>query len=198
MRVEVNTMERPIEQLGYLSVSDAFTILRAGIPVYIASAPEPSGALPLRGAWKDDEGNLPFEVFCVYLSKETALKVARAFQQRFIIALTPNPEAQGRVYLLQATVRNRVLSLRYAGLYIADDTHLLTAVADGELPFEPIGEAYSLPADIAFLSTDTHTHTHAPTPRACTGAPALRACADAPANPKTRISDSAKVGTGGA
>jgi len=141
-------MERPIEQLGYLSVSDAFTILRAGIPAYIASAPEPSGALPLRGGWKDDEGNLPFEVFCVYLSKETALKVARAFQQRFIIALTPNPEAQGRVYLLQDTVRNRVLSLRYAGLYIADGTHLMTAVADGELPFEPVGEAHSLPADL--------------------------------------------------
>jgi len=187
-----------MELLGYLSVSDAFTILRAGLPVYIASAPEPSGALPLRGAWKDDEGNLPFEVFCVYLSKDTALKVARAFGQKFIIALTPNPEAQGRVYLLQDTVRNRVLSLRYAGLYVADGTHLLTAVADGELPFEPIGEAHSLPANIAFPSTDTHTHTHAPTPtrlreRGQAGTAEPAPANPAPENPKTRTLTGEKV-----
>jgi hypothetical protein len=143
-------MERPIEQLGFLSVSDAFTILRAGIPVYIASAPEASGVLPLRGGWKDDKGDLHFDLSCVYLSKDTALKVARAFGQVCIFAATPNPEATGRVYLLQDTMRNRVYSLRYAGGYTADGTHLMTAVADGELPFEPIGEVYSLPADISF------------------------------------------------
>jgi len=153
MRVEVNTMTLTAEQMGFLSVSDALTILRAGLPVYIASAPEVSGALPLRGGWKDDEGNLPYEVFCVYLSKDTALQVARAFGQKFIISITPNPEATGRVYLLQDTMRNKVLSLRYEGLYVADGTHLLTK-ADGELRFEPIGEVQSLPADITFPSTD--------------------------------------------
>jgi hypothetical protein len=143
-------MERPIEQLGFLSVSDAFTILRAGLPIYIASAPEGSGALPLRGAWKDDKGDLHFDLSCVYLSKDTALTVARAFGQVCIFSATPNPDAKGRVYLLQDTMRNRVYSLRYAGGYTADGTHLLTSVREGELPFEPIGEVYSLPADIAF------------------------------------------------
>jgi hypothetical protein len=143
-------MERTIEQLGFLSVSDAFTILRAGLPIFIASAPEASGAMPLRGAWKDYNGDLHFDLSCVYLSKETALKVGRAFGQVCIFAATPNPDAKGRVYLLQDTMRNRVLSLRYAGGYTADGTYLMTSVADGELPFEPIGEAYSLPADVDF------------------------------------------------
>jgi hypothetical protein len=184
-------MERTIEQLGYLSVSDAFTILRAGIPVYIASAPEPSGGLPLRKGWKDYNGDLHFDLSCVYLSKDTALKVARAFGQVSIFAIAPNPEAQGRVYLLQDTVRNRVLSLRYAGIYIADGTHLMTAVADGELPFEPVGEAHPLPADIAFPPSDTHTHAHRGAQARARAVPSR-----APAIPKTRISDSAKAGTG--
>jgi len=165
-------MERTVaEQLGYLSVSDAFAVLRAGVPIYIASAPEASGVLPLRGAWKDKDGDLHFDLACVYLSKDTALQVARAFNQKCIFAATPNPEARGRVYLLQDTVRNRVLSLRYAGLYVADGTHLLTAVADGELSFEPVGEAHSLPAN----TTLPYTHTRIRL-RACAYAPALRAC----------------------
>jgi len=183
-----------MELLGYLSVSDAFTVLRAGLPVYIASAPEASGALPLRGAWKDDDGDLHFDLACVYLSKDTALQVARAFNQMCIFAATPNPEARGRVYLLQDTMRNRVLSLRYAGGYTADGTHLMTSVADGELPFEPIGEVHSLPADIDFPSA---THTHAPMPAHPCPCGEGEDGATLTQNPKTRISDSAKRGADG-
>jgi hypothetical protein len=89
-------------------------------------------------------------------------------------------------------VRNRVLSLRYAGIYIADGTHLMTAVADGELPFEPVGEAHPLPADIAFPPSDTHTHAHRGAQARARAVPSR-----APAIPKTRISDSAKGGIGG-
>jgi hypothetical protein len=148
--VEVMMMERTLERLGFLSVSDAFTILRAGIPIYIASAPERSNTLPLRGGWKDEAGTIHYDRACVYLSIEKAMRVARAFRQQCILALAPNPDAKGRVYLLQDTVRNRVYALHCAGGFTADGDRLLVAVADGELPFEPVGEVDFLPADISF------------------------------------------------
>jgi len=169
------TMERALEQLGFLSVLDAFTILRAGVPIYIASAPERSNTLPLRGGWKDEVGTVHYDRACVYLSEQKAMRVARAFGQQCILALAPNPNAKGRVYLLQDSVRNRVYALYRAGGFTADGDYLLVAVADGELPFEPVGEAHSLPADIFFPSTDTHTHTYARAGGHCRACP-CRAC----------------------
>ena len=153
-----------MEQMGYLSVSDAFALLRKGVAVYIASAPEGEEVLPLRGAWKDGNRDIRFDRVSVYLSKDTALKVARAFGQDCIIGLYPNAFGNGRVYLLKDLIRHRVLALHYAGNYVSDGEHLLIACLGDELPFEAevLG---SLRADLVLtFSVGTHTHTHAPAP----------------------------------
>jgi len=156
-------MERTaVEQLGQLSVSDAFALLRKGVAVYIASAPEGEEVLPLRGAWKDGNRDIRFDRVSVYLSKDTALKVARAFGQDCIIGLYPHAFGNGRVYLLKDLIRHRVLALHYAGNYISDGEHLLVACLGDDLPFEAevLG---SLRADLVLtFSVSTHTHTYAP------------------------------------
>jgi hypothetical protein len=175
-------MERMIEQSGYLSVSDAFALLRKGVAIHIASAPEAEGVLPLRGAWKDGNGDIRSDRVSLYLSKDDALKTARAFGQECIIGLYPNTFGNGRVCLLKDFIRHRVLALRYTGNYVSDGEHLLIACLGSKLPFEAevLG---SLPADLVLtfaVSTPTHTHTHA---RAHAYAPAF--CAYTPAQART-------------
>jgi hypothetical protein len=165
MRAEVMMME----QLGQLSVSDAFALLRKGVAVYIASAPEAEEVFPLRGGWKDGEGDIRFDRVSFYLSQDTALRVARAFGQDCIIGLYPNAFGNGRVYLLKDLIRHRVFALRYAGNYVSDGEHLLIACLGNELPFEAevLG---SIPTDLV-LTFPVHTHTHTRT-RSHTLAPA--------------------------
>jgi hypothetical protein len=167
-------MERAMKQSGYLSVSDAFALLRKGVAVYIAPAPEAEEVLPLRGAWKDGKGDIRSDRVSLYLSKDDALKTARAFGQECIIGLYPNTFGNGRVYLLKDLIRHRVLALRYAGNYVADGEYLLVACLGSELPFEAevLG---SLPADLVLtfsLRTHTHARAHAYTPAFCVYTPA--------------------------
>jgi hypothetical protein len=143
-------MEQPMaSQIGVL---DAFSLLSAGIPVYIASAPEATNALPLQGAWKDDEGRIHHDLASVYLLCETALEVGAVFRQECILALTPNPNGAGCVCLLRDTPLNRRIALCYAGGYTADGEYLLTAFTGSlGLPEFVEGEPEILSADVAFL-----------------------------------------------
>jgi hypothetical protein len=146
---EVRTMEPMATQL---TVMDAFSLLSAGVPVYIASAPEASNAMPLRGAWKDDEGRIHHDLASVYLCRETALEVGAVFQQECILALTPNPNGAGCVCLLPDTPLNRRIALCYAGGYTADGQHLLTAFTGSlGLPEFVEGEPEILFTDVEFL-----------------------------------------------
>jgi hypothetical protein len=89
----------------------------------------------------------------VYLAEETALAVARAFNQPYILVLKANPKAKAKAYLLPDTIRNRVSALRYAGGYLSDGTYLLTAVEAGKrVPFGK--DAVRISVDIRFPSTE--------------------------------------------
>ena len=135
-----------------VNVVDAFRLLKAGVPIYIASAPEATGEIRLREAWKDDDGDIRYDYSAVYLAEEPALTVARAFNQPYILALTANPKAKAKAYLLPDTIRNRVYALRYAGGYISDGTYLMTAVEAGKrVPFGK--DAVRISVDVRFPST---------------------------------------------
>jgi hypothetical protein len=143
-------MERLEQQSGYIGVKDAFGILSSGLPLYIASAPEQSEEMQLRGGWVDDVGNIHYDWACAYLAKDTALQVGREHNQQCILAIMPNLKGSGRVYLLPDSIRNRVCALRYAGGYTADGKHLLVAT-NAEMPLGVLGALDCLSADIAFL-----------------------------------------------
>jgi len=134
-----------------LRVLDAFRLLQRGVPVYIASAPEDECAFLLKGAWRDDDGRVHYDRSTIYLQRQTALEVARAFQQQCILALVPFEDAEGAVYLLKDTPLNRTLALRYAGGYTADGEYLFTACTAGvDLPVNIEGEAEVVYADVSF------------------------------------------------
>jgi len=137
-----------MEIIGQISVAKAFSLLKSGKPISIASAPESMDVLPVRGAYKDREGNIHYDQWAFYLQPETAIAVARAFLQDCLFGLYPNDRGNGRVYLLKDLIRHRVLALRHAGGYVSDGEHLLVACLGDTLPFEPIGEVQSLPADL--------------------------------------------------
>jgi hypothetical protein len=142
----------PTALTANLSVSETFETLKAGLPVYIASSPETTDEMRLRGAWRDTDGDIHYDWACAYLAKDTALQVGKAFQQQCILALTPNRKAKGRVYLMPDSIRNRVCALRYAGGYTADGFSLITAVVDAEpIPFEVLGEVQSIPCKVEFI-----------------------------------------------
>lgn len=125
-----------METIGQIDVAQAFSLLKSGKPISIASAPESMDVLPLRGAYKDSKGNIHYDRWAFYTEPATAVAVARAFMQDCLFGLYPNPVGNGRVYLLKDLVRNRVLSLRHTGGYVSDGEHLLTTCLGDSLPFE--------------------------------------------------------------
>jgi len=139
------------EPLGYLTVAGVYRLLKAGIPAYIASAPADTHALPLEGGWVDADGEVHLDCAEAYLNKDTALAVARSFEQECILALEPNPTAEGKVFLLKDIPLNREICLHYAGGYTADGSHIITAVQDGKaVPFvQELVE--SVPVKVSFL-----------------------------------------------
>jgi len=136
-----------METIGQISVEQAFSLLKTGKPMFIASAPESMDVLPVRGAYKDREGNIHYDRWAFYLQPETAIAVARAFLQDCLFGLYPNEKGNGRVYLLKDLIPHRVSALRHAGGYVADGEHLLVACVGNELPFEA-EVADSVPADL--------------------------------------------------
>ena len=74
---------------GYLSATDTFRLLQAGLTVYIVSAPPSTRALPLDGAWVDSEGNLHTDCSAVVLNPNTAREIGRAYRQQCFLRLTP-------------------------------------------------------------------------------------------------------------
>ena len=140
-----------MRRLGYISVLDAIRLLEAGLPVYVVSAPPETQALPLEGAWKDDEGRIHFDCSCVCIDAEKAHAIGRAYNQQCILRLYPCHDGQGGVYLLKDTPFARQVSLDYAGGYTADGEWLFTAVQnDADAPFDEAYEEY-VPADIEFV-----------------------------------------------
>jgi hypothetical protein len=132
-----------------VNVADAFRLLKTGVPIYIAPAPEATDEIRLREAWKDNNGDIHYDYSAVYLDKDTALQVARAFNQDSILALRLAKRGKGKAYLLRDTIHNRVMTLLHAGGYTADGNFLLTAT-DGFLPLVAVDVA---PVKIDFLST---------------------------------------------
>jgi hypothetical protein len=125
-----------METIGQIGVAQAFSLLKSGKPIFIASAPESMDVLPLRGAYKDREGNIHYDRWAFYLQSETAIAVARAFLQDCLFGLYPNTVGNGKVYLLKDLMRHRVLALHKAGGYVSDGEHLLVACLGDNLPFE--------------------------------------------------------------
>jgi len=136
--------------LGYLSAVDAIRLLEAGLPVYVVSAPLDTRALPLEGAWRDEEGRIHYDCSCICLSVEKAYEIGRLYNQECILRLYPSSTAEGEVYLLRDTPFARQIALEYAGGYTADGEYLFTAIT-GDTSF--LEEAYEdfLPVDIDFL-----------------------------------------------
>jgi len=140
-----------MRQLGYLSVVDAIRLLEAGLPVYVVSAPKDTDALPLEGAWKDDDGRIHYDCSCICISVETALQIGREYNQECILRLYPQHNGSGGVYLLKDTPFTREISLQYAGGYTADGEYLFTAFTDdGNSPFTEAYEEY-VPVDVEFI-----------------------------------------------
>ena len=124
------------EQLGYLSALDGFRLLQAGLPLYIVSASPNNRAFPLEGAWRDDNGVVYFERACICLNPETAHKIGRVYNQRYILRLYPDPDGNSEVYLFRDTSLTRKVALAYGGGYTADGEYLFTAVPSDRSPFE--------------------------------------------------------------
>jgi len=140
-----------MRMMGYLSAIDAIRLLEAGIPVYVVSAPIDSQALPLEGAWKDDEGRIHFDCSCICIDAEKAYAIGRAYNQECILRLYPSAFAESGVFLLKDTPFVRQVALDYAGGYTADGEWLFTAVDNiNTLPLEEEYEEY-VPADIEFV-----------------------------------------------
>jgi hypothetical protein len=140
-----------LNRLGFLNTSDAFTLLKAGLAVYIVSAPTETRAFPLDGAWMDAEGNLHTDCSCILLNIATAHALGKEYNQQCILALYPSPIAKGSVYLLKDIPLNREIALRFAGGYTADNEHLLVAFDDdSRCPFID-GYTEYLPVEVEFI-----------------------------------------------
>ncbi len=140
-------MERTMEQMEFLNVAEAFAILKKGTPVFVASAPEGMDTRGVREAWKDSKGYFHRDLCAFYTRIEDAMMVARLYGQDCVFCLYPTPSGNGRAYLVEDTVRNRISAIRHAGGYIADGEHLLIACLGNEPPVEMEVED-SLPADL--------------------------------------------------
>ena len=114
--------------MGYLSATDTFRLLEAGLTVYIVSAPPETRALPLDGAWIDGDGTLHTDCSAVVLNPNTAREIGRAFRQQCFLRLTPCADGDFELYLLRDTELNRQVALKYGGGYTADGEHLIVAV----------------------------------------------------------------------
>jgi hypothetical protein len=128
-------MERLEQHLGYLSATDGFRLLQAGLPIYIVSAPASTRAFPLDGAWKDDDGIVYFDKSVIVLNAETAHRIGRAYNQQTILYLYPCSDGNAEVYLMKDTPFAREVCLTYAGGYTADGENLLVAVNAERSPF---------------------------------------------------------------
>jgi len=143
-------MERFGYLFGYLTTADAISLLEAGIPVYIVSAPLETRALPLEGSWKDEEGRIHYDCSCICINPETAYRIGREYNQQYILRLYPTFNAKGEVYLLKDTPFARQVALEYIGGYTADGEYLFTAVDGDNAPFFEEYEEM-LPVDIDYL-----------------------------------------------
>jgi hypothetical protein len=141
------TVEPMMTEMGVL---DAFRLLKSGVPVYVASAPKDMRILRLRGVWKDEDGEVHHNSASVSPDRDRAIVLAKAFGQRHILTLAPNPEGKGKVYLLRDFDCNCKDALRYVGSYTADGQWLITVASEGVwVPFlEDIVEC--VPVDITF------------------------------------------------
>jgi len=140
-----------MRRLGYISAVDAIRLLEAGLPVYVVSAPIDSQALPLEGAWKDDDGRIHYDCSCVCIDAEKAHAIGRAYSQQCILRLYPTCFTRSGVFLLKDTPFTRKIALDYAGGYTADGEWLFTAVDNIDaLPLEEEYEEY-VPAEIEFI-----------------------------------------------
>jgi hypothetical protein len=122
--------------MGYLSAIDAIRLLEAGVPIYVVSAPADTNALPLDGAWKDDNGQVYFDCSAVVLNPATAREIGREYNQQYILRITPCADGNSKVYLLKDSELARKVSLAYCGGYTADGVYLFTAVDANRCPFE--------------------------------------------------------------
>ena len=147
MQVEVKTMR---DRYGYLSASDAYALLQAGLPIYIVSAPPETNALPLDGGWVDDDGNIHYDCSAVVLNPETAMAIGRAFRQQCIMRVYPCHNGNAEVYLMPDTEFNRQVALKYCGGYTADGKWLVAAVDAEKSVFLPEYAEYTL-ADVEFI-----------------------------------------------
>jgi len=138
-----------MRRLGYLSVVDAIRLLQAGLPVYVVSAPAETQALPLEGAWVDDDGNIHYDCSCICINLETAIRIGKEYNQECILGLYPHHDGKGEVYLLKDTPFTRQIALEYAGGYTADGEWLFTAVNSDNFPLSEAYEEYVV-ADIEF------------------------------------------------
>jgi hypothetical protein len=136
--------------MGYLSATDAFRLLQAGLTVYVVSSPTDSCALPLEGAWVDGEGNTHYDCSAVVLNPETAHAIGRAYRQQCFIRITPCANGNSEVYLLRDSAFARQVALAYCGGYTADGDYLFTAVDGDRNPFED-GYTDWLCADVEFV-----------------------------------------------
>jgi hypothetical protein len=140
-----------MERLGYLSAIDAIRLLEAGLPVYIVSAPADTHALPLDGAWVDDDGRIHYDCSCVCINTETAHAIGRKYNQQCILRLYPSCFTKSGVFLLKDTPFTRTIALDYAGGYTADGEWLFTAVENiNTLPLEEEYEEF-IPAEVEFI-----------------------------------------------
>jgi len=139
--------------LGYLSVLDAIRLLDSGIPVYVVSAPQDTEALPLDGAWVDDDGRIHYDCSGICISLEKALQIGRAYKQECILCLYPEYNAKSQVYLLKDTPFTRQIALQYAGGYTADGEWLFTAMDANRSPFEDAHED-CVPVEVVFRKVE--------------------------------------------
>jgi len=135
---------------GYISASDAFALLRAGLTVYVVSAPPTSRALPLEGAWVDDDGTIHLDCSAVVLNPETAHAIGRAHRQQCIMRISPDGRGNSQVYLFKDTDFTRQVCLKYCGGYTADGSHLFSAVSRDKSVFED-GYCEWLYADVEYI-----------------------------------------------
>jgi len=136
-------------RLGYISVADTIRLLEAGLPVYVVSAPPETQALPLEGAWVDENGRVHYDCSCVCINPETAHKIGKQFNQQCILRLYPC-EGGSEVYLFKDNPFIRQIALQYAGGYTADGEWLFTAISADSSPFENAYEE-CIPVEMEFI-----------------------------------------------
>jgi hypothetical protein len=118
--------------------------------VYVVSAPTDTNALPLEGAWRDDNGKVHYDCSAVVLNPATAHTIGRIFQQECIMRITPCANGSHEVYLLDDNAFTRKVAVDYCGGYTADGSHLFTAVEANRAPFEDCYVDW-ITADVEFI-----------------------------------------------